>query len=412
MENAQESAVSGLIDSLSSLGDDDSPEQIKHYEVLVAEELGRIDNKYLNLWDRILNSPDPLVLFNQVDIRMDLSDQLQSKRLPALKRQVISLSNALLGRADLQAKPVSKLKIVLKVLSKLDLTLGKIKFAVACINPGLDPVDVRHDREFKNVKQLICCRLALTTYVVTGLVCELLRTYRRFIEESGHVFDGIPEKRTESLTMRDTCSDAIDKALNLINKSELNFIQDAWKSDIDSIDDSLEKFLLFLHLQPPLSEEESRLVGREVGDQSLSTTTICVMAIIKLSRLLLAKLVKLSKDKENISMLSDLSSREFEIFAKMTTTLSESIEKLVCALCGDFIDDHVQDVLIIQKSLSQILSAPKIILDMVEYIFVPVVQPADQPSSKLYYKTQFYYWNQVHQSITRRFTQALGFTTS
>ncbi|KAA1068412.1 hypothetical protein PGT21_025996 [Puccinia graminis f. sp. tritici] len=196
------------------------------------------------------------------------------------------------------------------------------------------------------------------------------------------------------------------KYVNPLNKSKLKLIQDAWESNIDSIDDFLEKLLLFLHLQPPLSKEESRLVGREVGNQSLSTTTICVLAIIKLSRLLLAKLVKLSKDKENISMLSNLSSQEFEIFLKMTTTFLESIKKLVCALCGNFIDDHVQDVLIIQKSLSQILSAPKIILDMVEYIFVPVVQPANQPESKLYYKTQFYYWNQVHQYITQHFTQA------
>ncbi|KAA1124362.1 hypothetical protein PGTUg99_028779 [Puccinia graminis f. sp. tritici] len=67
---SQESGLSGLIDSFSSLGNDDTrPQQIRPYKVLVTEELERIHDTYFALWYQIVNPPNPLVIFNQVDIR-------------------------------------------------------------------------------------------------------------------------------------------------------------------------------------------------------------------------------------------------------------------------------------------------------------------------------------------------------
>ncbi|KAI9608736.1 hypothetical protein H4Q26_004923 [Puccinia striiformis f. sp. tritici PST-130] len=74
MANSQES---GLVDSFNSLGTDDSPQQIKHYEGLVARELGRVHGAYVNLFAGIVN-PASLAVYNQLDIRQELWDQLQS----------------------------------------------------------------------------------------------------------------------------------------------------------------------------------------------------------------------------------------------------------------------------------------------------------------------------------------------
>ncbi|KNE86989.1 hypothetical protein PSTG_19642, partial [Puccinia striiformis f. sp. tritici PST-78] len=160
------------------LGGEDNP-QAQHYErklsipsttinqtdfsldrsflVLVAAELGRVHNAYVVFWDRIHNRPDPLELISQVDIRKELWDQLQSKRLPSLRRQINSLANALASpSSDYQNKPVSKLKLVLKILAKLDTILGKIKFAIACISPDIEPIRVRIDQDFKKLKSFIC----------------------------------------------------------------------------------------------------------------------------------------------------------------------------------------------------------------------------------------------------------------
>ncbi|KAH9447714.1 hypothetical protein Pst134EB_021716 [Puccinia striiformis f. sp. tritici] len=408
MLGTRENAISGLVDSFSSLGNEDSPEAIKLYQASVAQELRRLINNYHSVWERIHNRPDPHALFNEVNIRTDLLDALKSKRLPTLKRRLISLSNALGSPCDHESKPLAKLKKVLKILSKLEITLEEIKFAIACIVPDLDPHEVTDDKHFKNVKQVLCCRLSIRIYAVTGRVCELLRISCMIIEESGYVFDTTPQKRTEWLTMRDSCSDAIDQALEFMQKSELSLIQEGWNSDLDKINNSLEQFLAFLHQQEPLTEEQSILVGREVGDQSLSKTTISAIATLKLSRLFLAKLLKLSSDKENINMVTNLSSRELNILPRVTMSLSESIEKLVNSLCGNF-DNELDDVLVIQNSIGNIIGAPKILFEMIEYVFVPVVHQVDQPSPKIYYQALFYQWNSAHQSITRSFGKALGF---
>ncbi|KAI9611566.1 hypothetical protein H4Q26_008520 [Puccinia striiformis f. sp. tritici PST-130] len=405
MVDSRENGMSGLIVSFSTLGNEDSPEQIKLYEVLVSGELTRVHNQYHSLSGGINNKPDPLVLFNQVDIRKELLDKLKSKRLPTLRRQVISLSNAL---SDRQAKPLSKLKLVLKTLSKLDITMGKIKFATACIYPEIEPGEVRHDKDFKELKQVLCSRVAVGTLVVNGYVCKLLGSSCRFIGESGHDFaDSVPEKRTELIRMRDICSKWIDKARELMEGSELTLIRVVLKNTTDQIDESLEKFLEFMHSRPwspPLSVEQDTSSGRQI--------TISVTAILRLSRLLYAKLFRLSTDQENWSMVTDLSSREIDLYTKRIGTLSGSIERFVNAMCGSFADP-LDGEKILEKELSNILSAPQDILTMTEHIFVSVVhQEADQPSSKINYKALFYQWNSAHQSITRTFYKALRFTTS
>ncbi|KAI7934005.1 hypothetical protein MJO28_017338 [Puccinia striiformis f. sp. tritici] len=410
MAEIQKSEMAGSADSSNTLGNEDSPEQIKHYEDLVADELGRVHDTYLVLWEGILNRPDPLVIFNQVDLRNDLTNQIKSKRLLTLKRQVQSFSNALITQTTSE-KPVPKLKRVLKIVAKLDVTLGKIKFAIACINPGLDPSEVRHDHEYKNVKQAMSCRLALTTYVVSGLVCDLLANSRRLIQESGHLFNTFHTKRTELLSIAENCSDGIEVALIFMNKSELNLIQDALETNIDKIDRSLVQFLIFLHSQPPLSEEERILIGRDpsIREDSLSKSTVSIMVILKLSRLLLSKIFKLSTDKQNFQMISNLSSREFDLFINLITNYSETIQRFVNLLTGNVEEDQFDDVSIMQKSLAYTATISQVILDMVEHIFVPHNLTIDQASFKLYYKAAFYQWNSAHQAVTCMFSRALGY---
>ncbi|KAI9621909.1 hypothetical protein KEM48_007517 [Puccinia striiformis f. sp. tritici PST-130] len=327
MLDTRESAISGLVDSFSSLGNEHSPKDLKLYQNSVAQELRRLITNYRCIWDGIRNRPDPLTLFNKVNTRTELLDALKSKSLPTLRSQVISLYNALENPCDHQSKPRKKLKKVMKILSNLETTLEEIKFATACIIPDLDP----HELSKR---------------------------------------DGNP---------------------------------------IDKINNSLKQFLEFIHQQDRLTKEQSISVGQEVGDQSLSKGTISAIATLKLTRLFLAKLLKLSTDKENFSMVTNLSSRELNSFARVTTTLSISIEKVVNAICGS-VDNEMNDALLIQKSASNILAAPKLLFNMIEYVFVPVVHQVDQPSPKIYYRAWFYQWNSVHHSIALSFGDALGFT--
>ncbi|OAV96530.1 hypothetical protein PTTG_00979 [Puccinia triticina 1-1 BBBD Race 1] len=419
MANSQERAMSGLIESFSSLGNEGSSDQIKYHEVVVANEIGRISDAYYTLSDNIVNRPDPLVLFNQVEIRTELIDQLKSKHFPSLKRQVTALSNALISRSNPKTTPISQLKLALKALSKLDVTLGKIKFAVACINPGLDPQEVRHDQDFKKAKQATCSRLGLIANVVTGNICDFLRNCHRFMVGSGlAVAVEDAQRRREMLAMAHISSVSIDRALEFMNMSELNFIRDGWQSHIDSMDDCLQKFITFCNRPAPQSKHRTR--SRPVNEDRNTRSNIAplrgqprtitsVIALIKITRMLLAKLQHMSADKENFSMVTNLTSRELDIFTQMATMLAESIEKLVEALCGDIDGDQFEDIMTIHDSISQLQTFPKTIFFMADHIFLPVVHQADQPSHKMYYKAWFYQWNRLHQLAAQNFLDAFRF---
>jgi hypothetical protein len=391
---------------------------------LVNRELSRINNVYVALWDGIVNRPDPTVLFNQVEFRMELIEQLRTKRLSTLRRQVFALSKTLLTPSDPQNTPVSKLTEVLKILSKLDATLGKIKFAIACINPDLNVLEVRHDHDYKNAKKALCCRLGQMTYETTGYVCELLRTSCRFIEAAGHNFAvDEPEKKNKVLTIAMNCSDAVDMTLGFMELSELKIFQHAWRSHIDSINDALQKFLKFVN--PPARDsgpqpEETPLVNEDANArperaQPISNqphTIISVIAIIKLSRLFYAKLLEMTSDQTNFRIVTDLTSRELDMFTGMTIDVSESIEKLVKALCGEIDGDPIEGILATHDSITKLQSAPKTILFAINHIFPPVTHQGNQTPRKIYYKAWFYRWNNLHQLATRNFNKAFRFNAS
>ncbi|KAA1121732.1 hypothetical protein PGTUg99_022845 [Puccinia graminis f. sp. tritici] len=355
MANSHEHAISSLIDSFSSLGADDCPQQIRHLEVLVAEELGRVYDRYLALWHGIVSPADPLVIFKQVDIRKQLLDQLHSKRLSSLRRQVDSLTKALLARSALRKKitPVSKLKLVLKILAKLELTMGKIKFAIACISPDLKPAEVRDDQYFENLKWFISRRLAIRIYAVNKHLCALLATYRRLMEQFGHLFaHHEPQKTIDVITLTETCLDSIDEALAFTNKSELNLLQDEWRLTIDSLNETLASFVKFDNWTPPRSPDPADTARRSMGEDpredeptpesllgqphllhpAMSHCRISVIAAVKLSRLFVAQLLKISQDTENFQMVPDLSTRELEKFRTMTSTIATSMKNVVSNL--------------------------------------------------------------------------------
>ncbi|KAI7963422.1 hypothetical protein MJO29_003849 [Puccinia striiformis f. sp. tritici] len=261
MANSQES---GLVDSFNSLGTDDSPHQIKHYEGLVARELGRVHGAYVNLFAGIVN-PASLAVYNQLDIRQELWDQLQSKRLPALRREVQSLSRALTDPPDLYNKPIPKMKLVLKILSKIDATMGKIKLVIACVGPRLVRGDIRHDKDFKNLKIFNCHRIADCIYIINDKVCELLETYRLLIEESGHIFDHQSESVDDVLMRTFTCSFWIDGTIEGMDRWELHHVQDEWRTGLDSINETLAVFYQFV---AACSEEHNAHLIRVKGTSS------------------------------------------------------------------------------------------------------------------------------------------------
>ncbi|KAA1107224.1 hypothetical protein PGT21_006809 [Puccinia graminis f. sp. tritici] len=415
--------MSRLISRFSSLGEANAEIQIRYHENLVARELSRVNNVYVTLWDGIVNRPDPMVLFNQVECRTELIEELRTKRFYTLRRQVFALSKTLITPANSQITPVSKLKEILKIISKLDATLGKIKFAIACINPDLNVLEVRHDHDYKNAKKALCCRLGLMTYETTGYVCELLRTSCRFIEDLGHNFAvDAPRKKNEVLTIASNFSDAIDMTLNFMDLSELKIFQHAWRSHIDSMDDALQTFLKFVNRPAPDSapQLEAHLVNEDANARperappisNQPHTIISVIAIIKLSRLFFAKLLEMTSDQTNFSTVTDLTSRELDIFAGMTVEVSESIEKLVKAVCGELEEDPIENILATHDSITHLQSAPKTILSAINHVFPPVFHQGNQPSRKIYYKAWFYRWNNLHQLATRNFNKAFRFNAS
>ncbi|KAH9441121.1 hypothetical protein Pst134EB_029769 [Puccinia striiformis f. sp. tritici] len=415
--------LSGLIDTFSFiLGGEDNP-QAQHYE-----QLGRVHNAYVVFWDRIHNRPDPLELISQVDIRKELWDQLQSKRLPSLRRQINSLANALASpSSDYQNKPVSKLKLVLKILAKLDTILGKIKFAIACISPDIEPIRVRIDQDFKKLKSFICCRLQSKIYRVNQLVCELLQSTGRFYQKSGHELDRHTKERTSILGIRTVCIEAIDEALEYMNKSELRIVQDEWQVNIESLNQSLEKFTLFSSRAIQRNQEIKReFIRQQIASmpqifyqteeyylqnldddhsQTTSNATRSMISAIKLSRLLMSKLIQISKDKENFKMREDLSSRELDLYMTMSMMLSEGIKVVVYGLTEKDNELHINDPSAITQAIDHLIATPELTITRTSHVFQSI---SDLPFPKIFRKAWFYHWNQLHILATRPFSHGLN----
>ncbi|POW08951.1 hypothetical protein PSHT_09357, partial [Puccinia striiformis] len=392
--------LSGLIDTFSFiLGGEDNP-QAQHYELLVAAELGRVHNAYVVFWDRIHNRPDPLELISQVDIRKELWDQLQSKRLPSLRRQINSLANALASpSSDYQNKPVSKLKLVLKILAKLDTILGKIKFAIACISPDIEPIRVRIDQDFKKLKSFICCRLQSKIYRVNQLVCELLQSTGRFYQKSGHELDQHTKERTSILGIRTVCIEAIDEALEYMNKSELRIVQDEWQVNIESLNQSLEKFTLFSSRAIQRNQE----IKREFIRQQIASMP---QIFYQTEEYYLQNLdddhsqTTNPKDKENFKMREDLSSRELDLYMTMSMMLSEGIKVVVKDN-----ELHINDPSAITQAIDHLIATPELTITRTSHVFQSI---SDLPFPKIFRKAWFYHWNQLHILATRPFSHGLN----
>ncbi|KAI9608737.1 hypothetical protein H4Q26_004924 [Puccinia striiformis f. sp. tritici PST-130] len=138
------------------------------------------------------------------------------------------------------------MKLVLKILSKIDATMGKIKLVIACVGPRLVRGDIRHDKDFKNLKIFNCHRIADCIYIINDKVCELLETYRLLIEESGHIFDHQSESVDDVLMRTFTCSFWIDGTIEGMDRWELHHVQDEWRTGLDSINETLAVFYQFV----------------------------------------------------------------------------------------------------------------------------------------------------------------------
>ncbi|WAR60997.1 hypothetical protein PtB15_13B248 [Puccinia triticina] len=395
---AGNAGMSGLINSFELLQSEDQKEEAQNYEGQVMKEIVRINNEYHSIWDRINYGQEPLAIFNEIAIRTQLLAKLQSKSLPSLRRHVLALSRILLLRRsdpplDNQPMPlVYKWKLMLKVLLKLESTLRDVKFAIACISPALDSKEMRDDKDFKQLKFFRSSRLALRTYAATGKVGAFLQNSYRFIYESGqHCYED-SSRRHEIETMAIACSESINWTLIYISKSEVNVFQDAWEGAIESISDSLGN-------ARPVNDTSD--TPPQADHIRLSHTPLSIISVIKLSRIFVAKLLKISTDKENLTMVSDLSSREIDMFGRTTQAISESIARLVDALRAANPDDQVDDSEIMTKSISDLLGAPRVILLLLQHIFRPV--HPDRLWYKIHLKAWFYQWNKLHRLATQQF---------
>ncbi|WAR52758.1 hypothetical protein PtB15_2B183 [Puccinia triticina] len=431
--NTQDRAISGLVASFGALGARARPRQIRDYEVLFVDELTRIRATYLALWDSTVRPADPLVLYNQVDKRKRLLAQLHSKDLPALKRQVVSLSKVLVGQLDGIVTPISKIQLVLKVLANLDTTMSKLKFAIACISPDLETGEVRHDKDFEKLKAFICSRLAARVYALTEDVCELLQMYRDLIQEAGHDFGHLPQKKTQVLTTTEMCVDSIDEALAFMDKSELNHIQDEWRASIDLLDETLEAFARFASQAPSCFTEQSRHSAilqamsrpeddsEEHPDADRRTETLIllqprpgmpqaqmtalVIASVKLSRLLMAQLLKISRDTNHFRMVPDSTTRELDVFVTLTTKLAISIKDVVLALSEGIAEDRFDDPVFLRDSIAAVVSTPEVILVMMDSFFVPLF---GHDSPKIFHKYWFCQWNNLYRRVIKVYTECVG----
>lgn len=190
--------------------------------------------------------------------------------LPSLQHLVTVLPRKLVDASTLETDTaVSRLKISMQFLSRLEIALRRLNCSLSLVHPGIMPSDAAQDELFEKLKSFVSCRFAIKIHDALIGLCRLLQASIKFIVALGQSLDDEQQIKSQ-LLLRVTCfCDSIDVAINVMNQPEFN-IQDEWQACICLIDHSPERLIQRVVCRRNNSEPEE---GEEENDRIVNQLT-------------------------------------------------------------------------------------------------------------------------------------------
>jgi len=422
MSPHQDDSLSTVTHSISLENHDH--EQLQKHKSMVIEQLGRMNDAYLDIWNHLPYPENPLAAFNQVKLRQAHVDRLRSSLLPALRRLATTFLQALLDALTLQRDALSQLKLILETLSEINIVVHEVKCSLAMIDPGIRPLDASHDGDYRHAKSFVCSRFASEIYSLVNSLCQSFRTSVDLLEGFGQVGgDGSPAVECTVHKMTTSFCDLTDAVIEFMKQSELQILQSHWQPFICRIDETLLGFVKN-HRNNSKEEQSIDAVGRQVSqpetrianlddENSRSETSptrsqsdkddlaSLTIAIIKVSRLLLIKLFRISKNKETFILASNMPSIKLELFLTSSQMFAESIEDFAGPMYHNPDNLTLEDIYSnLENAVLRLNAASQYMLGIIDHVLPPFVHLSNQLSPETNPKVWFHECHQLLHSAT------------
>ncbi|OAV95163.1 hypothetical protein, variant [Puccinia triticina 1-1 BBBD Race 1] len=423
MSDLPEDVIAGLVDSFNACRTQDH-EEVEHHKNLAIQAVSDLNDKFMGIHNFPTQVNAPPVIFGWVQVRTKLREKLVSFLFPTFSQQVTALAEAVLDLSDSSTEPISKLKLVVEVVSVLGSTMEQLTSCLPFIHPaGLHPRYVSHDKDFKKLKAFITHGLVGRIYEATEDACGLFRSSLAVIEQLGHSLEDQAPSRTKLLTMKASCLESIDQVKQFVDKSEVDIIRDRWQSNIASMSKTLDSFLELASAQSPQDtwsesrtanedddEDDTLCEASQVHGPSENEVEKSTIAIVKLGRSGFTKLLRLLSNKHIFTIVTNLPSKELHAFSISADLVSKRIGEMVEILCKGYLteESRARGMTAMRRSISDLLNAPNVMLPIIK-ILVPLRAKPDQPSPMIHLKPWFYQWKKHFFLAIQNFLEAGGF---
>ncbi|EFP75943.1 uncharacterized protein PGTG_01274 [Puccinia graminis f. sp. tritici CRL 75-36-700-3] len=384
----------------------DNPAELKHLQRqgnLVVERFEALDEEYSAEGEPFPyhRSIEETFSADQLNFKRGLLNQLHSHLLPALGRQIGSLSR-LLDPSRLRSEPGLTLNLILSIQSELNHTLKQIQSALYIVCPysaasTSTRTNDQHRREFKSfrIDGMFDLIAKYSTMTAMSLIFSEANALLKQLDLSTKPYEVYELEMTDIPSIVSSIADntadswkAIELTIEWLQGSELNLVQLRWPEEIRAINETLQT-LLSLTDSTSTSNEHDELSGITLLSKPAIQLAKSLTPIVKLSRLFFNKLSKRGMNRKRLPLFTEMRSDQLKSLAGLAREVSYNLGKISESVRKtSTVRDNttsVQCTRLAEKIETRFESS----VLLISFYFVPLIADTDVQN---YYKTWLATW--------------------
>ncbi|KAA1071369.1 hypothetical protein PGT21_005220 [Puccinia graminis f. sp. tritici] len=384
----------------------DNPAELKYLQRqgnLVVERFEALDEEYSAEGEPFPyhRSIEETFSADQLNFKRGLLNQLHSHLLPALGRQIESLSR-FLDPSRLRSEPGLTLNLILSIQSELDHTLKQIQSALYIVCPysaasTSTRTNDQHRREFKSfrIDGMFDLIAKYSTMTAMSLMFKEANALLKQLDLSTKPYEAYeldyPDIPSLVFSIADNTTDSwkvIESSIEWLQGSELDLVQLRWPEEIRAIDETLQT-ILSLTDSTSTSNERDQLSGITLLSKPAIQLAKSLTPIVKLSRLFFNKLSKRGMNRKRLPLFTEMRSDQLKSLAGLAREVSYNLGKISESVRKtSTVRDNttsVQCTRLAEKIETRFESS----VLLISFYFVPLIADTDVQK---YYKTWLATW--------------------
>ncbi|KAA1073535.1 hypothetical protein PGT21_014826 [Puccinia graminis f. sp. tritici] len=309
-----------MLDSNSEMSKPDRPEvpeELQRKADLIIRDFRRLAEQYIHPWPINIAKKD--ISIEHLRSKKDLLTGLDSRLLPRLQKQCVSLASLLHDPSHLREDPTLTLNLISETQTNLHLILCLLHSNLEEIFPENPPSPCqKNDQHFREFKAYRLYQFDRS--IRKGLKDGLQKLYQesiQIIEE----FKLSTKNHTNFVQEASySVNESIDIAIGWSKGPDLNFVWDIWQDTIVEFDSDLQELMIQMSLEK---------ISDGNPEDPLSQPTIefarSLIPIIKLTRVFFTKLFREESRKEKAEFFTTLCSDQLNSLNTSIDVISDYI---------------------------------------------------------------------------------------